>query len=322
MGFLASNGILNRKGFFGGVTAQPAFSPTDIAGLKLWVSADYGVTNGSISYISQIVVSGCDPSTSNGTYTRNVGGVQSFVSGSNNIYFEEDVWYLYDADSDTATFANYSDLDEGSWEVFAGSSFGTAVNSTTSETVITEVLDQSGNSNTLSYSYGSPTLSTNIINSKPAFYFFGGRLEGLDISTGKSLYAVIKLGATSPSGYKNILELSGGGLYTSIANNEWGSYFSNFNGSGQQLATNTSYIIGSISSNGTSYKFRSNGSQIKTDTDGQGFYGRGTLYFGNDSSHGQPANCYVAEALVYDTDISDGDAQQLENYLNVKYAIY
>lgn len=45
MGFFASSGILNRRGFFSApVSAAPAFSPTDIAGLKLWLKADAGVT--------------------------------------------------------------------------------------------------------------------------------------------------------------------------------------------------------------------------------------------------------------------------------------
>lgn len=321
MGFLATGGILNRKGFFGGALAQPAFSPLDISGLKLWVSADYGVTTASGSYISQIVISGCDPSSSNGTYTRASGGNSTFNYNDNSIYFEDGVWWLNDFDQGL-TFLNEADLDEGSWDVALGNSFGTASNTTSNFNYVSEVLDQSGNSNNLVYSYGAPDISLNILNSKPAFYFFGGRLEGTDIVTAKTIYSVIKLGGGSPSGYMNILEASGGGLYTSINNNEWGSYFSDFNGSGEQLSADTAYIISTISDDGETYKFRSNGSQIKTDSNGGGFYGRDTLYFGNDSSHGQPANCYVAETLVYDTAISDADAEKLENYLNSKYAVY
>jgi hypothetical protein len=37
MGFFAPSGILNRKGFFGGA---PAFRPSDISGLHLWLDAD------------------------------------------------------------------------------------------------------------------------------------------------------------------------------------------------------------------------------------------------------------------------------------------
>ena len=46
MGFFASSGILNQRGFFSAPAsaAPPAFSPTDISGLKLWLKADAGVT--------------------------------------------------------------------------------------------------------------------------------------------------------------------------------------------------------------------------------------------------------------------------------------
>jgi hypothetical protein len=50
MGFFASSGILNRRGFFSAPIAAsaPAFSPTDIADLALWLKADAGVnTSGS-----------------------------------------------------------------------------------------------------------------------------------------------------------------------------------------------------------------------------------------------------------------------------------
>lgn len=53
MGFFASSGILNRRGFFSPPTAAaPAFSPTDIAGLKLWLKADAGVTESGGSVTS------------------------------------------------------------------------------------------------------------------------------------------------------------------------------------------------------------------------------------------------------------------------------
>ena len=44
MGFFASSGILNRRGFFGGVAPTAPFSPNDITGLSLWLKADAGVT--------------------------------------------------------------------------------------------------------------------------------------------------------------------------------------------------------------------------------------------------------------------------------------
>ena len=40
MGFFQTSGILNRRGFFGGA---PAFKPSDIAGLQLWLDATTGL---------------------------------------------------------------------------------------------------------------------------------------------------------------------------------------------------------------------------------------------------------------------------------------
>ena len=43
MGFFASSGILNRRGFFGGVAPTAPFSPADITGLALWLKPDAGL---------------------------------------------------------------------------------------------------------------------------------------------------------------------------------------------------------------------------------------------------------------------------------------
>ena len=325
MGFFRSSGIVNGKGFFGAVSQAQAFVPTDISGCKLWVSMDYGITTGSVSFINQIVVSGCDPYTSDGTYIREFGGNASLNDGStgNNIYYEDGVWYLYDIVADSPTFANYSGLESyNTWEVFSGSEFGTATNSsTTVNDVVTQIDDRSGNSNNLIQSYKNAFITNSVINSKPAILFEGPTFEGTDIVTGKTLYAVIKTTANIQTGYAVIIETTGGGIYSSVAP-RWGSYFNNSYYVDNALSANSSYILGSISDDGNNYEFRQNGSTAKTGTDGQGFLSRSALYFGNDSSNGQPSNCYVAEGIVYDRAITTSEAGQLESYLNAKYAIY
>ena len=40
MGFFQTSGILNRRGFFGGVAAAPSFVPTDLTGLIMWLDAN------------------------------------------------------------------------------------------------------------------------------------------------------------------------------------------------------------------------------------------------------------------------------------------
>ena len=325
MGFLAPSGILNRRGFFGAVAQTQAFVPTDISGCRLWVSMDYGITTGSVSFVSEIVVSGCDPSTSNGTYTRNLGGNTQLLDSNtgNFIYNEDGVWYIWDIDAESPTFANYSGLDSyGDWEVFSGSEFGTANNTdTTLNNVVTQIDDRSGNENNLIQSYENAFITNPVINSKPAILFNVARFEGTDIDTAKTLYAVIKTTANIPTPYAAIIESTGGSLYSNVSP-YWGSYFNGSYYVDNSLSSNSSYILGSISDDGNNYEFRQNGSTAKTGSDGQGFYTRGTLYFGNDSSNTQAASCYIAEAVVYDRAITTSEAQQLEAYLNDKYAIY
>lgn len=324
MGFFRSSGIVNGKGFFGAVSQAQAFVPTDISGCMLWVSADYGVTTGSGSFLSQIVISGCDPSSSDGTYSRTDGGETAFdETNGNQIYYDGGIWFLYDNDLGDITFYNPTDIeDENAWEVFNATEFGTATNTTTNyNNVVTEILDRSSNTNNLTKDYGFPLKDTNIINGKPAFYFYGGRLAGNDVDTAKTIYAVIKTQDPIPSAYAVIIESTGGGLYSNVGPN-WGSYFGGSFYVNSALNSNSSYVLGSISSNGTNYEFRQNGSSVKTGTDGQGFISRSSLYFGSDSSNTQTSKCYVAEAVVYDKAITTSEAGQLESYLNSKYAIY
>jgi hypothetical protein len=302
------------------------FNPKSISGLKLWVSADYGITKG-VSFINEIDITGCDPNSSDGVYTRGEGGTAPFYGpGDNEIYYDgEGNWILYDDSVGGATFNNFDNLDEGTWDVLNGESFGSATNSLDTDTdAVLEVQDRSGNSNNLTNSI-STYISNNIINGKPAFHFNGGRLIGDDIVTGKTIYAVIKTKATPPSQYAAILELTGGGLYSAILGTaRWGSYFGTEIAVNTALSANTAYIIGSLSdkpSTTVNYKFRQNGSQVKSGTSSN-YVTRSGLYFGNDGSGGQAANCYVAEAIIYDREVTTDEAEKIENYLNSKYAIY
>lgn len=321
MGFFAQSGILNRRSFFGGV--QKAFLPTDISGCKLWVSADYGVTTG-LPWISQIVISGCDPSTSDGTYTRAsaTDAQLDSTTNSNFIYFDDPYWNLRDAEYDDDTFYNTGNLAANSWSAFVGT-FGTAVNTnSTIADVVYSVTDRSLTNNLIhdsdvSYMY----ISNNILNGKPAFNCDGGRLSCDDIVTAKTIYSAIKIKDDVPGAYAVIVEATGGGLYSNV-NLNWGSYFSGSVYAPDSFEPNTPYIIGTISDDGNNYKLRQNGSTVNENSNGNGFYSRSKLYFGNDSSNGQQANCYVCEAIVYDKALTISEAEQVESYLNSKYAVY
>ena len=305
---------------------KSVFSPKDIDGLKLWINADYGISKG-VQFLSSIEIIGCDPSSSDGLYERAVGGNTTFQDSSTGNFIEyiEGIWILNDVVAGLVTFITETINDENSWYTQDGISFGSATNSTSNDpSAVSEVEDISQNEN-LIQSNGALYINTNVINGKPAFDCDGGRLERSDIVTGKTLYAVIKTKSALPGQYACILELTGGGLYSAIIGTaRWGSYFSTEIGVDTGLSANTSYIIGSLSDtagSGTSYKLRQNGSQVKSGTSNS-YYPRNALYFGNDGTMGQPANCYIAELIIYNRAITDTEAAALENYLNNKYNIY
>jgi hypothetical protein len=187
---------------------------------------------------------------------------------------------------------------------------------------VTAWADQSGQNNNLSVTTTNPVFENNVINGKPAIKFDGGRLDGTNIVTAKTIYAVIKTLASQPSQYAAILEATGGSLYSAVLGNTWGSYFSIEIPANTTISANTAAVIASISNDGISYEFRLNGQNNLTESDGEGFVSRSALYIGNDGSTGQPANVYVSEIIIYDNLISAEDITKIENYLNSKYAIY
>lgn len=103
--------------------------------------------SGGVLFLSSVIISGCDPSTSNGTYTRTsmgptnqddpdfpIIGANSFTSSSGS-YIEwwggSNGWRFYDQQANAYVFYNYSALgymNEGDWQIGDGISFGTATN--------------------------------------------------------------------------------------------------------------------------------------------------------------------------------------------------
>lgn len=77
-------------------------------------------------YISQIVITGCNPSSSNGTYTRASGGTTTFNGPDNNTIYYAGDWYLYDDNLADDTFTSLDNLQN--WIVNNGTSFGSATN--------------------------------------------------------------------------------------------------------------------------------------------------------------------------------------------------
>jgi hypothetical protein len=187
---------------------------------------------------------------------------------------------------------------------------------------VTAWADQSGNGNNFTPESGTVVKSNNIIGSNPAILFNGGSLSGNDIVTAKTIYAVIKTLETSAEQYAAIFEATGGSLYSAILENQWGSYYGSESPSGQTIQTETAAIIATLSDDGETYKFRTNGQEILSSQDGTGFVSRSTAYLGSDSSSEQQANVYISEIIVYNRVPVTAEIQQIEAYLNAKYAIY
>ena len=334
MPFLAPSGILNRRGFFGEVAQAQEFSPSDISNLQLWLRSDYGITTEEISYISQIAISGCSPSTSNGTY---IGSNTSFYDENtgNNIYYEDGAWYLYDSSEQIVTFANFSSLDDtGAWEVFAGSSFGSATNSYTNFTGVTEWLDKSDNS--FNFTGVASGLSTNQINSYPAVYFDGsGYLTSpsdlLDNLSGLSFFFVWKvynvgsnLGLFGSSNYSDIEIISNPMAQIRIRNED---YDSSFMSNEDWFDLDSGYSISSFiaeNENGAAYKNGSvvigtDGANIELPTGSGIAYDLGRYAY---PSYTLYSKFYLAEFIIYGKKLNATELGQVHNYLNTRYAIY
>jgi len=314
-------------------TATP-FAPTDLSGLSLWLKADAGVSTTPEQFISQIIISGAGTTTSNGTYTRASGGLTTFNGPNGNYinYISGVEWALFDTqlynpnNEDYGNEAYYTE-DFAYWYI-AGANLGespapsgTITNSPTGINLVTVWADQSGNGNNFTPASGTVVKSNNIIGSNPAVLFDGGSLFGNDIVTAKTIYAVIKTLAISAEQYAAILEVTGGSLYSAISGTQWGSYYESESSSGQTIPTETASIIATLSDDGINYELRRDGQQVVSGT-GTGFTSRSAAYLGSDSSAGQPANVYISEIVVYNRVLTTPERQQVEAYLNAKYAIY
>lgn len=123
--------------------ASKTFDPTNIADLKLWLKADAGVTFTPTeeTFISEIEIDNAGTDTSNGTYTRVVGGEATFQGpNGNTIYFSEwngdPAWVLNDIDfGDDVTYYNTNVLADDGWAVANGDPDApSAINTTTTVT--------------------------------------------------------------------------------------------------------------------------------------------------------------------------------------------
>jgi hypothetical protein len=164
------------------------------------------------------------------------------------------------------------------------------------------------------------------VNGYPTVLFSPGTglLSPTSAPTQKTIYAVV----SSPSvlsAFSCILEISGGGLYTAIAGNRWGSYFNGISESNDTIPP-AGGIIASLSADGIVCQFRRNGQIVRDGSFGGGFFPRsqtavGGAYTGYPPLQ-QSANIPLAELIAYNRRITEQEVAGLELYLNQKYQMY
>jgi hypothetical protein len=318
-------------------------SPIPTTGLSLWLKADAGVTTSTITptYISQIIISGAGETTSDGTYTRASGGNISFTcSNGNSIYGSGGNWYLSDSTFGDDTYANYNFLNASSWEENAGSSPApSAVNTSSNETPYYEVTawaDQSGNGNNAT-SIVNPVYTASAKNGKPAITFSGTELmTTANIFNGanpRTMFAVYYIDNDSTAnticGQTNDIEVINGSFFLLQGRSDYTNPYlatANDDLSGTNF-TNQVWKIATADYNGTTANLYDNGGNVGTDV----FYWNthnGTFcigaYFTNDNigSLQELLVGKIAEIVVYDRVLTTPERQQVEAYLNTKYAIY
>lgn len=324
----------------------------------LWTSDEIPIatnSNGYVgawtptSYISSVTLSGAGTTAVNGVYTRsdtefNTELVSFSASGGRGLFWNGDEWatsdfeylgglenwnvYQGDPDAPSASIGS-SERSIGSVTSStisrpSGSISGSVTNTTVNTQLVTNWLDQSGNSRNASRNSGWAVAAT--IGGKSFVTFAGYTNLGFPAIwdgapyTG-TIFVVGRFGASSS-----------GGTAVLLANENEGSEFvlsrgisstnafsltgdsATFLNSTTNVNNNTNYIIGATFS-GSSASLYLNGASV-----GTGSFGNSTgvntsrIGGGNESS-------YIAEIIVYTRVLNTTERQQVESYLSSKYGI-
>jgi hypothetical protein len=183
---------------------------------------------------------------------------------------------------------------------------------------VTAWADQSGNGNDVNDVANMPMLVNNFINGYPAIYFRGTDYlynSGFTTEGANTFFNVVKF-------------LSGNRVFTSINTNvligSYGGYSDRmynevwiFEGTSESTdwKLNSAYF-GDVPS------FYQNGILLGTGGGGNGLAGISIGGHPNWENGAGTAECYHAEVIMYNRQLSEIERQQVESYLNTKYAIY
>jgi len=217
---------------------------------------------------------------------------------------------------------------------------------------VTAWTDQSGNGNNASVNSGDPLFENNVINNNPAIFFDGASTliteEFLPIikTTPITMFGVIKAN-------RNSVRQNGEDARWLMNVTNINDYIFGFNfGPYGESPITASLMVGNSSdfedviqdsqqfgepevalccgtNDGTTITFYKNGSSKGTlatspysSSSNYGSFGIGAQINPNEGNPVIQAVCYVAEVIIYNRSITTSERQQVESYLNTKYAIY
>ena len=217
---------------------------------------------------------------------------------------------------------------------------------TTSGSSVTEWADQSSNGFNVvpDFATADITLASSVakFNNKPAILFGVANEDGNvglynnNTFIGKSVFLVYSLESVSDFEYSVIYENNGINVYTSYDNNnqKFGGYFNAFYDANTVSTLGTAYIR-TVIADGDEEENDPLDFYINGESDGSlvgsGFYNlRSEIVIGNGGARNagpspflsQPFQGYLAEVIAYNIVLATPQRQQVENYLNNKYAIY
>lgn len=340
----SSSKISIKKQNLGGgkISLYKRFAPNALEGLSLWLKADAGTTTVAEQFISQIILTGAGTSTSNGTYTRASGGTTSFSGpNGNSITLDDTSWIVFDNTAQLDTYINYSISFSSSWSIYGGAPDAPTATTTltpTGNTFVTAWADQSGNGNNATSPTIAPTFMPSSINSKPAISFNSDdswmQIPQNSIGNNGNISIFIVLNYAS-----GLCILNKGDLAT-FEETAWEITTTNgfgfVNNDGEEsswnvvpisLATNIPLLLEGFSSAGAS-QLAFNGANSGSSSGANVGFNNISQYIGiggggtNGQNQNNPLDARIAEIIIYDRQVTTPERQQVEAYLNEKYAIY
>lgn len=345
---------INRKIF----RHRGSVSPIPQTDLAIWLKADAGTTTEAEQFISQIIFSGAGTTTSDGTYTRASGGSTSFSGPNGNTLSVEEVdgatiyFQIHDTDFEDTTYTVGINYDQITY-IAATAGAVPAPTATTSLTatgnaIVTAWADQSGNgenATTENGGAGSPVFVSSAQNSKPAIQFNNSDLGGtsfmriaspaFNLKNSTAFFVAKQINQINYARLFSFLSLDGDDyatndgmavVYNATTDPRQFQIESNFGGAFENASNYEAFGVASytITSDGLITPFfNSTAGTTYTNEDMSATNGSDALIAqGSQLLLASSFDGQIAEIVIYNREVTTPERQQVESYLNSKYAIY